>query len=103
MHKYLLGLLLALVPFVASATDYAYVDKNVSVVAHGKQACYPEVLKLLTPEALKYQWRAADITFEGRQVKGCWTSYNEDYIGIVDAEGDGGLIPQTSFHALKEA
>lgn len=102
MKKFLLGLLVALASLSAQA-DWAFAQGDLAVVARKDVPCSPRLLEMVKlagpPPGLN--WRKAEITFEGRQIEACWAPYQGAAL-IVDAEGDGGAIPQNLFKLLKD-
>lgn len=107
MRKFLTAGLLALACSTSVFADRVFSNDSVAVRLSDSKACSDKKVLAVTKMVEegtglgKQEWKQATVVFEGRTLKACYTTL-QDQVLIVDEEGDGGAVPKAAFKQAKE-
>jgi hypothetical protein len=82
------------------AASYVYQDSNIQVILRDTP-CKDAAILSVIEEPFRPQFRAADIVWQGKPLKGCWAAFpDRGQALIVDETGDYGPLPLGAFKPL---
>lgn len=104
MMKFLMGLMTFLVaaamlalPVPAHAASLVYQAEGITIVLK-KEPCTDEKTLSIIEEPYRANFFAADITYKGKPLKGCWMPVPQSFeVLMADETGDHGAIPMSAF------
>lgn len=105
MKKYLAAALLAVAPLLSQATDWIWSNSEIAVVVSDNRACTNQhILKALELAGApkEWKWGEAKIMVDGQTIQAC-AAVVEGKVIVIDENGQGGVLPVSGFHKLKDA
>lgn len=97
--KYLVMLLLVFSP-LAGASSAALVFQSQQMRVHLlPTACTnPKILEVIKADK-RTEYRAANVTWEGKVIPACWRPFDQENILIIDETMDYGFMPISAFRS----